>query len=57
VYISKNETETEMQKYAVKADGTYWMDPDGHMSWEADDANALADHLESMGYDVIVDPV
>jgi len=43
--------------YQVIVDGIPWVDPDGHDAWALWDANALADHVASLGYqDVDVIP-
>jgi predicted RNA-binding Zn-ribbon protein involved in translation (DUF1610 family) len=46
----------ETELFQVIADGTPWMDPDGHFSWARRDADSLADHVESLGYTVEVRP-
>jgi hypothetical protein len=48
--------ETNMP-YMVIADGTPWMDPDGHTAWTLRDAESMADHVESLGYDVTLSEV
>jgi hypothetical protein len=47
----------ETEQWQVIADGTPWMDPDGHLSWPQRDAGSLADHVESLGYQVEVRPL
>jgi hypothetical protein len=46
----------ETEWWQVIADGTPWMDPDGHYRWNFRDANSLASHVESLGYTVAVVP-
>jgi hypothetical protein len=47
---------TETEWWQVIADGTPWMDPDGHLQWSRRDADSLAEHVESLGHRVEVRP-
>jgi hypothetical protein len=40
--------------YQVIADGVAWVDSEGADAWPIREAEALAEHLERMGYDVEV---
>jgi hypothetical protein len=42
--------------WQVIADGTLWMDADGHTRWSRRDADSLAAHVESLDYRVEVVP-
>ena len=43
--------------FRVIADGTPWIDPDGHTEWAENDAASLADHVSSLGYAVTIEAV
>lgn len=38
--------------WQINADGLPWIDSDGRDTWPAWEANALADHVEGLGYEV-----
>jgi hypothetical protein len=38
--------------WQIYADGLAWIDSDGRDTWPTWEANALADHVESLGYEV-----
>lgn len=41
-----------MLEYELYADGSQWEDADGRTQWSGPEADALADMLAGMGYDV-----